>query len=50
MTNDYQILKLSREELLIRAGYNKNHAVYQIMDYQGAEKAEPQNTQGQADH
>jgi len=50
MTNDYQILKLSREELLITAGYHKNHAIYKIMDYHGAEKTTSENTQDQADH
>ena len=50
MTKDYQILKLSREELLITAGYHKNQAIYKIVDYHGAEKETHESTQGQADH
>ena len=49
MTNDYQRLKLSREELLVTAGYNKRNAVYQFRDDQGAENPAPENAQGPVD-
>lgn len=50
MTKEYQILKLSRDELLTTAGYHKNNAVYQILDHHGAEKVAAGNTAKEQDN
>ena len=50
MGKDYTILKLTREELLVAAGYHQKSAVYGIMHDHGAEKAKSDETQGRGNH
>jgi hypothetical protein len=50
MSKDYLKLKLTREELLLAAGYHRKQAVYGIMKDHGAEKTAREDAPSQVEH